>query len=85
VADELPTVYVRAVVNVGHLRRGDEGDVELTPTIERMVRSGYLQILGHSPAAAPSPAVEPAPVANPARTRRKAVGDGGGGTGGDPA
>lgn len=83
-ADELPTVYVRAAVNVGHLRRGDEGEVELTPTIERMVRSGYLQILGHS--SWPVPRQEPAPVANPARTRRKAVtGDGGGGTGGDPA
>jgi len=67
---ELPIVYVRAMVNVNHLRRGDEGEVELTPTVERLVRSGYLEILGHVLRDPQPPVAEPAPVANPARTRR---------------
>ena len=44
---DLPVVYVRVVVNVDSLRRGYEGEVELTPRIQQLVKAGYLQILGH--------------------------------------
>ena len=71
-----PVVYVRVMVNVDGLRVGEEGEVELSPRIEKMIRSGYLQIVGHvlPPAAPlwldPEPAPPVAePVANPGRTR----------------
>ena len=82
---DLPVVYVRVVVNVDSLRRGYEGEVELTPRIQQLVKAGYLQILGHvwGPPE-PAPVVEVAPVvlASPTRTRapRRAAGDGAAGT-----
>ena len=86
---DLAVVYVRVVVNVDSLRRGYEGEVELTPRIRQLVKAGYLQILGHvwvlPEPQPPAPVVEvPAVVlASPARTRapRKAAGDGAAGTG----
>lgn len=80
-ADESqPVVYVRVMVNVDGLRVGEEGEVELSPRIEKMIKSGYLQIIGHvlpaadtqwlAPAPAdPVPTIEAAPVANPTRSR----------------
>ena len=84
--ESLPVVYVRVVVNVDSLRKGFEGEVELTPRIQRLISSGYLQILGHvwEP---PGPAT-PAPVvtlASPTRTRVHAEVVADGATGGDPA
>lgn len=85
-----PLVYVRVCVNVDSLRIGYEGEVELTPRIQQLVRSGYLKILGHvwvppepEPVATPA-AVEPVTLASPTRTRaRKVSADGA--TGPDPA
>jgi hypothetical protein len=65
-------VYVRVVVNVDSLRKGFEGEVELTPRIQKLVTAGYLQILGHvwthrnrdGPVAP-----EPVTLASPTRTR----------------
>ena len=85
--DGLPVVYVRVVVNVDSLRKGFEGEVELTPRIQKLVTAGYLQILGHvwtppepEPVAPVVPApVEPVRLASPTRTRvpaKKAAGDG---------
>ena len=81
--DGLPVVYVRVVVNVDSLRKGFEGEVELTPRIQRLVTAGYLQILGHvwvppEPAPTAPVAPEPATLASPTRTRvsKKAAGDG---------
>lgn len=68
--EALPVVEVRVMVNVDGLRRGEEGEVELTPRIQQLVRSGYMRILGHVLPGAPEPA-PPATVANPARTRAK--------------
>lgn len=87
--EALPVVYVRVCVNVDSLRIGYEGEVELTPRIQKLVQSGYLQILGHvwvAPELAPVAAAAAAPVtlASPTRTRaRKVVDDGAAGT--DPA
>lgn len=85
--EEAPTVSVRVMVNVDNLRRGEEGEVELTPRIQQLVRAGYVKILGHVlPVAPPAPVVATAPVANPTRTRAKparAVADGA--ADGDPA
>lgn len=84
----LPVVHVRVCVNVDSLRIGYEGEVELTPRIQRLIQSGYLQILGHvlapvAPEPAPPAVTAPVPVASPTRTRvRKAVDDG---AGADPA
>lgn len=76
--EAVPVVEVRVMVNVGALRRGDEGEVELTPEIQRLARSGYLRILGH--------VLPPVTVANPARIRAKRVkGVEDGPAGGDPA
>lgn len=79
----LPVVYVRVRVNVDSLRIGYEGEVELTPRIQKLVSAGYLQILGHvwvPPEPEPViPAVTtPVTVASPTRTRvpRKAAGSG---------
>ncbi len=86
----LPVVYVRVAVNVNSLRRGEEGEVELTPTIQQLINAGYLQIIGHvwvPPGPEPVAPVEVMPVtlASPTRTRvpKKAASDGG--TGADPA
>ncbi len=57
---ENETVLVRVVVNVDNLRRGYEGEVELTPRIQALVAAGYLQILGHL-WVAPSPLASPMP------------------------
>lgn len=61
-ADESqPVVYVRVMVNVDGLRVGEEGEVELSPRIEKMIKSGYLQIIGHVlPPAAPVEWLAPA-------------------------
>jgi hypothetical protein len=87
--DNLPVVYVRVMVNVDSLRKGFEGEVELTPRIQKLITAGYLQILGHvwnPPEPGPiAPAVTaPATLASPTRTRvlGKGAGDG---TGADPA
>lgn len=85
----LPVVYVRVCVNVDSLRIGYEGEVELTPRIQKLVSAGYLQILGHvwvAPRLEPAvrtvrvvPVVDtPVAVASPTRVRapRKAVEDG---------
>lgn len=84
-ADESqPVVYVRVLVNVDGLRVGEEGEVELSPRIEKMIKSGYLQIIGHvwePPAPSPFAGVPEAvtvsaeyagPVANPTRSRAPA-------------
>jgi hypothetical protein len=85
-ADESqPVVYVRVAVNVDGLRVGEEGEVELSPRIEKMIKSGYLQIIGHVlppaapqwlppaydgiPSPDPAPGFVAAPVANPTRSR----------------
>jgi hypothetical protein len=93
--EELPVVRVRVSVNVDSLRRGWEGEVELTPRIQTLVRAGYLTILGHvwSPppaavdVAAPAtpPVAEASPVANRSRTRAPRKADGDGGESPDPA
>lgn len=85
--DDLPVVYVRVGVNVDSLRRGFEGEVELTPRIQQLISAGYLQILGHV-WVPPEPEVvtptAPVTLASPTRTRisTEAVGDG---AGADPA
>lgn len=84
----LPVVYVRVCVNVDNLRIGYEGDVELTPRIQKLVNAGYIQILGHvwvppEPEPVAAAPVEPVALASPTRTRvRKAARDG---AGADPA
>lgn len=86
--DDHPVVLVRVTVNVDSLRRGWEGEVELTPRIQTLVRSGYLQILGHvwtPPEPAPDAPEPPAVVANPTRIRAKRKAGGDGGTTPDPA
>ena len=80
----LPVVYVRVCVNVDSLRIGYEGEVELTPRIQKLVSAGYIQILGHAwvppePAPVAPAAAAPATVASPTRTRiqrKAATGDG---------
>lgn len=87
------------MVNFEGLRRGWEGDVELAPRIEGLIRVGYLKLLGHvdvppvvsvAPPAPVVPAI-PAPAPKPVRTKRAATTtppDGGGTDGsgpGDPA
>ncbi len=74
--DDEPVVRVRVLVNVESLRKGWEGEVELSPRIQRFVDSGYLQIIGHvwEPLAEPVPhphasRLETVTVANPARSR----------------
>jgi len=59
--DDYPVALVRVVVNVDNLRRGMEAEVELTPRINSLLASGYLQLIGHvrAPAPAPAPAVPP--------------------------
>lgn len=85
----LPVVYVRVCVNVDSLRRGYEGEVELTPRIQKLVGAGYLQILGHvwvppEPEPVIPAAVVPVTLASPTRVRApKAVDDGAAGA--DPA
>lgn len=84
--EDLPVVHVRVCVNVDSLRIGYEGEVELTPRIQRLIQSGYLQILGHV-LAPPEPVVpvvaEPVTLASPRRTRARRVADDGAGA--DPA
>jgi len=55
--DDYPVALVRVVVNVDNLRRGMEAEVELTPRINSLLASGYLQLIGH--VRAPAPAVPP--------------------------
>lgn len=93
--EDQPVVFVRVMVNVEGLRVGEEAEVEVNPRIQKMIDSGYLQILGHVlPAAAahrwaegpydaaPPPAV---PLASPTRVRaiRKEAADGAAGA--DPS
>lgn len=75
----LPVVYVRVCVNVDSLRIGYEGEVELTPRIQKLVSAGYLQILGHvwvppEPQPEPQPVVPvPVTLASPTRIRAPKV------------
>lgn len=63
-SEDEPTVRVRVEVNIDSLRRGWEGDVELTPRIQALLNRGYLRLLGHvlPPASAPAPEPMPLPV-----------------------
>lgn len=45
--DNDPLVEIKVLVNVDSMRRGQVGQVELTPRIQGLVNRGYLQILGH--------------------------------------
>jgi len=54
-----PLVRVEVMVNVDSMRRGQVGEVELTPRIQSLASRGYLKIHGHVNAAA----VEVLPVA----------------------
>lgn len=72
---DLPVVRVRVARNVDNLRAGDEGDVELTPRIEKLIAGGYLVLLGHvtlPPGApdVPESVADPAPAPR-ARSRKK--------------
>jgi hypothetical protein len=80
-------VYVRVCVNVDSLRIGYEGDVELTPRIQKLVSAGYLQILGHVwvPPEPEPPTMAPATVASPTRTRAPRKVADNGAAGADPA
>lgn len=76
---DLPVVRVRVARNVDNLRQGDEGDVELTPRIDKLIAGGYLLLLGHvtlEPTATPLP---PEPLADdtpaPRRPSRKKATD----------
>lgn len=54
-----PLVEVEVVVNVDSMRRGQVGQVELSPRIQALIDRGYLKLLGHVHV----PAVEVFPVA----------------------
>jgi hypothetical protein len=74
---DLPVVRVRVARNVDNLRAGYEGDVELTPRIDKLIAGGYLLLLGHvtlplTAASAPDPVDDPAAQA-PAKPRKKAA------------
>lgn len=74
-----PLVEVRVLVNVDGLRRGQVGQVELTPRIQLLADRGYLRILGHVnvvPVAPvvpepPAPTETPAARPRPSRAKRK--------------
>lgn len=65
--DDEPMVRVRVEVNIDSLRRGWEGNVELTPRIQGLLNRGYLRLLGHVAPPTPPPVavVAPAPPAPP--------------------
>lgn len=58
-SDKELLVDVEVMVNVDSMRRGQVGQVELSPRIQALVDRGYLKILGH---AAPAPEAPPSSV-----------------------